>query len=104
MPGGFSRRMMQRAVELLDEQAGFCQICRRAHRPDYAHHRDDPEYRRWFYQQNGRWPTWNDAMAHCHPDVQSGLRMWLKRAGQDLDERAQPLPDVEVTKEPHSPE
>lgn len=43
---------------------GTCPECALAHPPEDPHNRDSLFYQYRFYEQHGRWPTWDDAMAH----------------------------------------
>ena len=47
---------------------GTCPMCAVKHDPRQPHNRDSLAYQYKFYDMNGRWPTWKDAMEHC-PDV-----------------------------------
>ena len=38
-------------------------------------------YQYKFYGENGRWPTWKDAMAHCSGEIQSIWREELMKRG-----------------------
>lgn len=58
-------------LTLLDSvQEGKCPECAVKHEPKLPHNRDSLFYQYKFYAQNGRWPTWKDAMAHCSNEMQ----------------------------------
>ena len=52
-------------VMILPPKPGTCPICAVKHDRKMPHNRDSLYYQMRFYQQNGRFPTWADAMAHC---------------------------------------
>ena len=54
---------------------GACPICAVKHEPDQPHNRDSLFYQYKFYLENGRWPTWEDAMSHCPDQVK---RLWIR--------------------------
>jgi len=58
-----------------------CQECATKHEPEMPHNQQSLYYQYKFYQQNGRWPTWEDSMAHCSPQMQDMWRHSLKKAG-----------------------
>ena len=42
-----------------------CSVCGSIHDPGFPHNTRSLQYQYSFYAQYGRWPTWEDAMAHC---------------------------------------
>lgn len=66
---------------LLPPREGTCPECAVAHDPKQPHNRDSLYYQYHFYAEHGRWPTWNDAMAHCDPAVQLILTIELANRG-----------------------
>lgn len=48
---------------------GTCPECAVAHPPEQPHDQQSLTYQYKFYDQHGRWPTWEDAMAHCPFDI-----------------------------------
>jgi len=60
---------------LLPPSPDKCQICAVAHEPEQAHNQQSLFYQYKFFGENGRWPTWNDAIAHCAPEVKA---QWVK--------------------------
>lgn len=54
---------------------GTCPLCAVKHDPEQPHNRDSLTYQYKFYDLNGRWPTWKDAMAHCPDDIK---KLWIK--------------------------
>ncbi|MEG1894603.1 MAG: hypothetical protein RR162_00085 [Oscillospiraceae bacterium] len=67
---------------------GTCPICAVKHDPEMPHNRDSLTYQYKFYDENGRWPTWNDAMAHCPEALQELWKKALTEKGVNLGEEA----------------
>lgn len=61
-----------------------CQECAVKHDPKMPHNQQSLHYQYKFYQQNSRWPTWNDAMAHCSPNMQAWWKKELGKRGIEL--------------------
>lgn len=55
-----------------------CGECGWQHEPDDAHNLGSAVYRKLFHGKHGRWPTWEDAFAHCEPEVKDA---WRKELG-----------------------
>lgn len=72
-------------VFLLGPKPGVCQQCAVDHRPTEPHNAQSLAYQYWFYNENGRWPDWRDAMAHCSPEIQKHWRSELAKLGVDVD-------------------
>lgn len=58
---------------------GTCPMCAVKHDPQMPHNKDSMTYQYKFYDLNGRWPTWVDAMAHCTPEIRE---LWLEALEQ----------------------
>ncbi|MCF6126040.1 hypothetical protein EN904_12235 [Mesorhizobium sp. M7A.F.Ca.CA.001.07.2.1] len=60
-----------------------CHVCghRPAHGSDEPHNAQSLYYQYAFYADNGRWPTWRDAIAHCSTPVREGWEAELRRRG-----------------------
>lgn len=54
---------------LLKPDPSKCQECGADHKPDFPHNRDSLYYQYNFYDQHGRWPTWDDATEHVAPEM-----------------------------------
>lgn len=52
-------------------EPGQCPECAVIHEPYEPHDWQSLFYQYSFMEQNGRWPTWDDAMAHCSPEIQT---------------------------------
>ena len=64
---------------------GTCEVCAVAHEPEQPHNRDSLFYQYKFYEKNGRWPTWADAMEHCTPEIRALWREELEKRGIKVD-------------------
>ena len=53
---------------------GTCPECAVAHDPEYPHNLQSLAYQYQFYDKHGRWPTWEDAMAHCTDEMK---KIWI---------------------------
>lgn len=65
------------AFTLLPPDPSLCQECAADHGPADPHNQQSLYYRMKFQAENGRMPTWSDAMAHCSPSMQSVWRRTL---------------------------
>ncbi len=48
---------------------GQCAECATAHEPSMPHNQQSLFWQYSFMEKHGRWPTWNDALAHCTPEM-----------------------------------
>lgn len=55
---------------LLPPKKDVCQSCAVKHPPEHPHNQQSLYWQYWFYGQHQRWPKWEDAMAHCTPEMQ----------------------------------
>ncbi|HIR26554.1 MAG TPA: hypothetical protein IAB84_01140 [Candidatus Choladousia intestinigallinarum] len=65
---------------------GTCPECAVKHDPNQPHNKDSLTYQYKFYDKNGRWPTWKDAMQHCPEEVKAYWTNALAERGVTLDE------------------
>lgn len=65
--------MNEPKMRLMPSPPGTCPICATKHDPDMPHNQQSLYYQMRFQIENGRWPTWGDAMAHCTDEVK---RTW----------------------------
>jgi len=84
---GFSinTKKIQRGVcnwGILPPKADACQECAVEHKPDEPHDKTSLYYQYYFRAKHGRWPTWEDAMAHCDDATKKSWREELARAGE----------------------
>lgn len=66
---------------LLPARPGTCPECAIVHDQTQPHNQQSLYYQYHFYADNNRWPTWDDAMAHCTKEVQDIWKQELKKAG-----------------------
>lgn len=78
--------VMAGPMRLLGPAPHKCQTCAVEHPPDDPHDAQSLYYQMAFYQKNGRWPTWKDALAHCSPEMRAAWREGLIDAGVSADE------------------
>jgi len=50
---------------------GQCAECATVHTPEMPHNQQSLFWQYHFRELNGRWPTWNDALAHCSPEMKA---------------------------------
>ena len=60
---------------------GTCPECAVRHDPAQPHNRDSLVYQYKFYDRHGRWPTWEDAMAHCTDEIKEYWKQALRERG-----------------------
>ena len=63
---------------------GTCPECAVAHDPKQPHNRDSLAYQYHFYDRNGRWPTWKDAMSHCSDEIKEAWTQALREWGVEV--------------------
>lgn len=73
-----------KSVMMLRPPADFCQTCAWKHEQEQPHNRDTLYYQTKFKLNKKRWPTWEDAMAHCAEDVKRVWREALTEKGVKL--------------------
>ncbi len=73
---------------ILPPKPGACPECAATHDPKFPHNRDSLYYQMKFRQKHGRFPTWNDAMAHCSELTKACYRVELAKRGVSLEETA----------------
>lgn len=62
---------------LLPTRKGVCPECAVDHPKEAPHNRDSLFYNYYFFNKNGRWPTWKDAMEHCSDERKAEWRKAL---------------------------
>lgn len=60
---------------------GTCSECATKHPPEMPHNQQSLTYQYKFYDRHGRWPTWEDAMAHCSDEIKQLWKDALKEKG-----------------------
>ena len=64
---------------------GSCPICACFHKKGEPHSRESLYYQMKFWQENGRFPTWNDATAHCTPKMRIAFKEEMRRHGIEIE-------------------
>lgn len=72
-------------MKILPAKEGTCPICATIHEPELPHNKDSLFYQMSFYQQNGRYPTWKDAMEHCSEEMKVAWTDALKEHGVEVE-------------------
>ena len=68
-------------IKILPPMRGSCPICAAIHEAALPHNRNSLYYRMKFHQEHQRFPTWEDAMAHCTEEMQAAWREDLAAMG-----------------------
>lgn len=76
--------------QILPGPPGTCPRCAAEHEPHEPHNRDSLYYIFNFHEENGRVPTWSDAMAHCDKVMQDLFKSELRKY---LEEQGAPIPE-----------
>ena len=63
---------------------GKCPYCAAEHDKGEPHDANSLYYRNRFFKDNGRFPTWEDAMKHCDEDTRRKWIEKLKRRGIEI--------------------
>lgn len=64
---------------------GACPLCGELHGRGEPHNKNSLLYQHRFRRNHGRYPTWEDAMAHCSLTVKKRFCERLKRHGVEVD-------------------
>jgi len=72
-------------LHLMPAKPGTCPECAVAHDPTAPHNQQSLYYQYHFYADHNRWPTWDDAMAHCDEQMKVFWKEELRKAGAKLD-------------------
>jgi hypothetical protein len=71
---------------LVGPEPGTCPECGVEHPPEQPHNQQSLFYQYKFYNDNGRWPTWADAMAHCSEDIKAFWKKELAARGAWIEQ------------------
>ncbi len=74
----------QKELKLLPCAPDVCQECAVKHDPEDAHNQQSLYYQMNFNQKYGRFPKWEDAIAHCSIDIQNRWKVELRKHGVDI--------------------
>ena len=69
---------------LLPPKPDACQDCAVVHQAAAPHNKDSLYYQYSFYANHGRWPTWEDAIAHCDHETRTKWTEALTERGIKL--------------------
>lgn len=69
----------------VDTSDGRCSQCATKHEPEEPHNRQAIYYQYAFRAEHGRWPTWNDAIAHCSAELRQAWTDALVERGIEMD-------------------
>jgi hypothetical protein len=72
---------------LLPPLPGTCSQCGCDHQPHEAHNFEALYYQYAFYAEHRRWPTWEDAIAHCDDEMYEAWRVALAEHGVEVRPR-----------------
>ena len=67
-----------KSFSVLPPKPNNCQMCAVDHATDQPHDHGSLFYQMKFNQEHGRFPTWEDAMAHCSEEVRTQWGSLLK--------------------------
>ena len=69
---------------LMPAKEGTCPECAVNHEPELPHDAKSMFYQYKFYNEHGRFPAWNDAIAHCEDDVKMLWVQSLREHGVEI--------------------
>ena len=72
------------SLNLMPPPEDTCPECAVNHEPELPHNQQSMFYQYKFYNEHGRWPSWEDAMAHCSDDMKELWRRELRKRGVDI--------------------
>ncbi|KUK53054.1 MAG: Uncharacterized protein XD78_1496 [Desulfotomaculum sp. 46_296] len=72
------------AFGLMPAAPGTCPECAVDHPPELPHNQQSLFFQYKFFNEHGRWPTWEDAMAHCSEDMKTIWREELRKRGVEI--------------------
>lgn len=72
-------------IKVVAPGPGRCPYCATIHKKGEPHDRDSLYYQNRFFRDNGRFPTWEDAMRHCDDATKEAWTKKLKRRGIDME-------------------
>lgn len=92
-------------MQLLPCAPDVCQECAVKHESWQAHNQQSLYYQFKFHSKNGRFPTWEDAIAHCTYDIRkqwkielTELGKWTEIKPEDRKENKDAIPRSRKTK------
>lgn len=76
--------MLKKEMKLAPATPGTCPECATEHLPGEPHNLHSMFYQLHFRSKHGRWPTWDDAMAHCDDGIKVRWREVLEEVEAGL--------------------
>ena len=76
-----SKFVEDKNLGLLPPKSDLCQECATKHNPNEPHNKGSLYYQIHFKRKYGRFPNWEDAMAHCDENIKQLWREELKKIG-----------------------
>jgi hypothetical protein len=73
--------------DLLPAAPDTCPECAVKHEPEEPHNQQSLFYKYKFFNEYGRWPTWEDAMSHCSVEMKALWIAELAKEGVIVEER-----------------
>ena len=74
------------AFTMFPAKPGTCPECAVKHDPEAPHNQQSLFYQYKFFNEHGRWPTWEDAMAHCSDGMKVIWGSLLREHGVTTDD------------------
>ena len=69
---------------LMPAREGTCETCATKHEAELPHNAQSLFYQMRFNAENGRYPDWRDAMAHCDAEMRATWTEHLEALGVDV--------------------
>lgn len=92
-------------MALMPPAPGKCPICAVEHNPEWPHDKNSLYYQIRFHSEHGRYPTWQDAMAHCPGDIKRDCIDALKEHAASVKKESAPkeIADLRDANKNHAP-
>lgn len=74
--------MKDEGLKLLPPKSDLCRECATKHDINEPHNKDSLYYQMHFKIRYGRFPNWEDAMAHCDEEIKQLWREELAKLGE----------------------
>lgn len=75
---------MKSGMMLMPPPPDTCQKCATKHKPEMPHNQQSLYWQYYFYAKHARWPTWEDAMAHCSEEMKAAWVEELRKHGVEV--------------------
>ncbi len=80
-------------MKLLPPRKGLCPECAVDHPPELPHDKNSMYYQTNFYMKHERYPTWEDAMAHCSEQMKDDWRGARDRTRENTEGLGEKFPE-----------